>query len=804
MWLAAQAPVCAAAAAAAARPRVTAAAAAAAAAAADSVRANPMRSNRFRCNCCFIRCHSAGAAVVAAATAAHRVAAAAAEVATAAAAAAGARTGLRHLHAAAAALTTSAAAAAETAETEPRYFARVKHVRDFPSVSVLRLLQRLQQTQQQQVLLQHWQAEAGSSDAQAISLLKRRLELLRLLQQLQQPEQQRQLLQQLPLLQPHEMVTLLLRITANIETLRDSVASGMQQQQQQEQQQGREEVRQVQQQLLQQWAEWQRCAEQLTRLAIDEEEALLIWTAMTSIRAFSSSSSSSSSSVLRTLLLQVRERLEAAAIASNARSRQPQHPEDLYDAVERGLLPPRPPAPPPRSWRSMDPVDMETWESSQRRVVLTRWLAQPSGVFLQGRKLAAALVLHIHQVLQQQQQQRLSTCGSSGLASCSRTHLRVPRLEARPRGLGFGVRLLALDASSLIPWMPSFVQLLRLQFALQRELAIHLAAAAEELLQQQHKQQQQQQQQTAAMDKLVQQTLRDGDPGLLAKTHPVVLPPLLLLQICGGMLAAQTFEMPLSLVRKFFANLSHALQRAAAFRRSNSSNSSNSNSSSSSNSNSMLLPLRDVAFFCSALKRSGLHEEQIVRQLLLQLQHDFLQLAVAKPAAAAAAETAAQKSIGVQTHQGTAGQSAQEEAEAPAAAAEAATAAAAAAATAAAATAAADAKQQLAAAEGSVADLCAILDAAAFSCSRCPAAAAASPAAAAAAQDFAGLFEVGWRWLLPLRLELSPPCELMLLNAVEAAGPATLRHQEEYRALRQHLLSAHADLDPEALGSLCL
>ncbi|KAL8454962.1 hypothetical protein Emag_001215 [Eimeria magna] len=835
--------------------------------------------------------------------------------------------GSGQLHAAAAASTSSTAAAAgdtaaalaaaaavaaaEAAEIEPRYFARVKHVRDFPSVSVVRLLQQLQQQQQQQVLLQQWQAEASSSEAQAISLLKRRLELLRLLQQLQQPEQQQRLLQQLPLLQPHEIVALLLRLTANIETLRDSLPTRMQQQQQQE------VVQQQQQLLLQQWAEWRRCAEQLTRLAIDEEEALLIWTAMNSIRAFSSSSSSShcsnsncsnsdssSSNVLRALLLQVRERLEAAVIASNARSRQPQHPclclwdtpaqgflglveaaplgakaalvaaEELYDSATRGLLPPKPPAPPPRSWRSMDPVDMETWESSQRRVVRTRWLPQPSGVFFQGRKLAAALVLHLHQVLQQQQQQQqqqhaapvaspaslADICVFLAKRDFQRTSFHtdtVNALAARiqsssakessalaaavPLGEIFNCitafsseveQLLTLEASSLIPWLPSFVQLLRLQFALQRELAIHLAAAAEQLLQQQHKQQQQQQQQqqTTAIDLLVQQTLRDGDPGLLAKMHPLVLTPLLLLQICGGLLAAQTYEMPLALALKFFAKLRDALQRAAAFRSSSSSNSSNSSSSS------VLLPLRDVAFFCSVLKRSGLHDEKIVRQLLLQVQHDLLQRAGPRPAAnaatapaAAAAAAAYPNSSGVEAQQGAAGQ-ATAPAVAPATAAKSAGAEAAAAATAAATAAeatAADAKQQIAAAEGSVADLCAILDAAAFSC-RSPAAAAVSPAAAsdtaaapsdtaapaaaaataeaaaARGEDFDGLFEAVWRLLLPLRLELSPSCGLMVLNAMEAAGPTALRDEQGYRELRQHFLSAHADLDPEALGSLSL
>ena len=62
-----------------------------------------------------------------------------------------------------------------------------------------------------------------------------------------------------------------------------------------------------------------------------------MWMAMDSIKAFttsnsssnnnsSNSNSSSSSNLLRALLLQIRERLEAAALASDARSRPLEHP----------------------------------------------------------------------------------------------------------------------------------------------------------------------------------------------------------------------------------------------------------------------------------------------------------------------------------------------------------------------------------------------------------------------------------------------------------------------------------------------
>ena len=87
--------------------------------------------------------------------------------------------------------------------------------------------------------------------------------------QLQQQQQQQALLQQLPLLQPREVVALLLRLTANIEALRGDLFPLLHQQQQDQQQQ--QQQQQLQQQLLQQWADWRRCAEQLNRLAVDEE-----------------------------------------------------------------------------------------------------------------------------------------------------------------------------------------------------------------------------------------------------------------------------------------------------------------------------------------------------------------------------------------------------------------------------------------------------------------------------------------------------------------------------------------------------
>ncbi|XP_026190694.1 uncharacterized protein LOC34620550 [Cyclospora cayetanensis] len=429
----------------------------------------------------------------------------------------------------------------------------------------------------------------------------------------------------------------------------------------------------------------------------------------------------------------------------------------------------------------MDSVDMEAWEASQRRVVRTRWLPTPSGRFLEGRKLAASLALHLHQAAPVASAASLAAMCA---AVAERQSLRGSFGQETINAVAH--RLLLLEASSLIPWLPVYVHLLHHPFALQGQLAEHLAVVATHLLhqpQQEQKQEQESQhqeqekrkmQQAHAMDRLVQQTLHDADSRLLGRLHhPSLLPTRLLLQICGGLLAAvQAYEMPLSLARLFFDRIAESMKSAAAFR-------------SDSNSSSMpLLPLRDVAFFFSALKQSGLVEEKVTHLLLLQVQQDLIQLEKTCLAEAPAPKAAEATETG--------GLATTIEAEAaedvdpsppPATGS----------ATATAAPAAAEAEQLLTAAEGSVADMCVILDAAAFNC-RTPAAAAAAAAgavpASAATGDFAELFDIGWR--------------LMLFNAMAAEGSPMILSTEDYQDALREFLSSNADLDPEALGSLSL
>ncbi|OEH74497.1 hypothetical protein cyc_03941 [Cyclospora cayetanensis] len=414
-------------------------------------------------------------------------------------------------------------AAEDAPELAAHFFSRVKFVRDFPVVSLREVLKRLQQQQHQ--LLQQWQEEATSPDAGAADLLRKRLELLRLLLQLQQQQKQEELLKQLPLLQPGDIVALLLGITSTLETLR----------------------------------------EDLLRVV----EAFLVWMMMTSVRAFSSTSSSSGT--LRTLLLMVRERLEAASLAADARSKLYRHPclcvwdspgdgflalveavplsakaaliaaETLHGWQLCGLMPRKPPPPQPRGWRSMDSVDMEAWEASQRRVVRTRWLPTPSGRFLEGRKLAASLALHLHQAAPVASAASLAAMCA---AVAERQSLRGSFGQETINAVAH--RLLLLEASSLIPWLPVYVHLLHHPFALQGQLAEHLAGRLH---------------------------------------HPSLLPTRLLLQICGGLLAAvQAYE---------------------------------------------------------TLKQSGLVEEKVTHLLLLQVQQDLIQLektCLAEAPAAKAAE----------------------------------------------------------------------------------------------------------------------------------------------------------------------
>ncbi|CDJ57165.1 hypothetical protein, conserved [Eimeria maxima] len=421
----------------------------------------------------------------------------------------------------------------------------------------------------------------------------------------------------------------------------------------------------------------------------------------------------------------------------------------------------------------MDPVDMEAWEASQRRVVRTRWLPTPSGVFFQGRKLAASLALHIHQASPVAAPASLAAVAS---AAARRQSLRGSFGQETVNAVAH--RLLSLEAHSLTPWLPSFVTLLHQPFALQRQLAEHLAAAAEPLLLQQ------QEQQPAAVEWLVQQTLRDADPGLLGWAQPALLPPRLLLQICGGLLGAGSYELSMEMARRFFSSIKEYLKRAAAVRSSSSENNSGSSSCT------MLLPLRDVAFFYSALKHSGIREPETVRLLLLQLQEDLLRVAGDSKATTAVAATAA------------AGHKDDGSTEADAAAA-----------TEAATTTAAEAERLLAVAEGGAADLCAVLDAAAFGC-RTPAAAAAAAAATTTealeaaenevAAEFGAMFELAWRMLLPLTPRLAPPCGLLLFNAVAAGGPQAVLTSPAYLESVEAFLSSHSDLDPEALGTISI
>nr|CEL69737.1 TPA: hypothetical protein BN1204_054390 [Neospora caninum Liverpool] len=244
---------------------------------------------------------------------------------------------------------------------------------------------------------------------------------------------------------------------------------------------------------------WKMCIARLKELALDHEDAFLVFYSMCVTNRLDAQ-----------LLPVLLERLEAGYFSSQALSKPLFHPLfevweppcDSFAALvnvlplsakavvvqaerrserdrresEGWLAPPESAPLVLPNWKTMHPVDMESWEKKQRRVVRTRYVKAEVIRQADGRKLAAALALHGRQAIH-----RDASVGSlvAVAAMCAPSSQRPLRGELLPETLNLlAAELLRRPADAVAPHLLSVSFLLsQSSFTLTKRLFLHLEDA---------------------------------------------------------------------------------------------------------------------------------------------------------------------------------------------------------------------------------------------------------------------------------------------------------------------------------------